>query len=86
MEVSPRDKFSNLNIDIMVNHLSKLAKLYAKFEKTAVSTATSLFQYMLCSFGLFDMLMTDPGSDFKSEVVAHLTRWFGIDHKFSLVD
>ena len=32
------------------------------------------------------MLMTDPGSDFKSEVAGHLTRWFGMDHMFSLVD
>ena len=85
LEVSPKDKFGNLYIDIIVNHTTKLAKLYAKSDKSAVSTATSLFQYM-CAYGLFDVLMTDPGSDFKSEVVGHLTRWFGMDHMFSLVD
>jgi hypothetical protein len=85
LEVSPRDKFGNLYIDIIVNHTTKLVKLYPKPEKTAVSTATALFQFM-CAYGLFDVLMTDPGSDFKSEVVAHLTKWFGIDHMFSLVD
>ena len=73
LEVSPRDKFGNLYIDIIVNHTTKLVKLYAKPEKTAVSTATALFQFM-CAYGLFDVLMTDPGSDFKSEVVAHLTK------------
>jgi hypothetical protein len=85
MEVSPRDKFGNLYIDIIVNHTSKLAKLYAKPEKTTVLSAISLFQFM-CSYGLFDVLMTDPGSDFTSEVMGHLTRWFGVDHKLSLVD
>jgi hypothetical protein len=85
LEVSPRDKYGNLYIDIIVNHTTKLAKLYAESEKTTVLTSTSLFQYM-CSYGLFDVLMTDPGSDFKSEVVGHLTRCFGIDHMFSLVD
>jgi hypothetical protein len=85
MEVSSRDKFSNLYIDIIVNHASKLAKLYAKPEKTAVLSAISLFQFIY-SYGLFDMLMTDPGSDFTSEVMGHPTRWFGMDHMFLLVD
>ena len=62
MEVSSRDKFSNLYIDIIVNHASKLAKLYAKPEKTAVLSAISLFQF-ICSYGLFDMLMTDPARE-----------------------
>ena len=30
--------------------------------------------------------MTDPGGDFTSEVMGHLTRWFYIEHKSSLVD
>jgi hypothetical protein len=59
MEVSPRDKFGNLYIDIIVNHTSKLAKLYAnKPEKTAVLSAISLFQFM-CSYGFFDVCAYD---------------------------
>jgi hypothetical protein len=85
LEVSPRDRFGNLYIDIIVNHSTKLAKLYAKPVKSAVSTATALFQFM-CAYGLFDVIITDPGSDFKSEVVGHLIRWFGMDHIFSLID
>ena len=56
----------------ILTSLSITVKLYAKPEKTAVSTATALFQYT-CVYGLFDVLMTDPGSDFKSKMVAHLT-------------
>ena len=60
LEVSPRDKFGNLYIDIIVNHSTKLVKLYAKPAKSAVSTATSLFQFM-CAYGQFDVIITDPG-------------------------
>ena len=73
LEVSPRDKFGNLYIDIIVNHSTKLAKLHAKPAKSAISTATTLYQFM-SAHGLFDVIVTDPGSDFKSEVVGHLIR------------
>ena len=85
MEISPRDKYGNLYLNTIVNQTTKFTKLYAKSEKSAVTTATSLFQYM-CTFGIFDIIMTEPGSDFKSEVVAHLTKWFGMRHVFSLVE
>ena len=32
------------------------------------------------------MIMSDPGSDYTSEVFSHLVRWFGMNHLFSLVD
>ena len=60
-------------------------KLYPKPEKTAISTALSLFQYF-CAYGICDVIMTDPGSDLKSEIIAHLIRFFGMDHRISLVD
>jgi len=85
LEISPRDKFGNLYLDVIVNHFTKLVKCYPKGDKGAVSSATSLFQYM-CSYGLFDVIISDPGSDFKSEVFGHLVRWFGLNHFFSLVD
>ena len=45
LKISPRDKFGNFYTEIIVNHTANnLAKLYIKSEKTAVLTATSLFQ------------------------------------------
>ena len=85
LEVSPRDKFGNLYLDVIVNHFTKFVKLYPKQEKTAVSTALSLFQYF-CAYGVCDVIMTDPGSDLKSEIISHLVRYFGMDHRISLVD
>ena len=31
-------------------------------------------------------MMTDPGSDIKSEIISHLIRYFGVDHRSSLID
>ena len=39
LEVSPRDKFGNLYLDVIVNQFTKFVELYLKQEKTAVSTA-----------------------------------------------
>ena len=68
-----------------MNHFSKLVALYPSKDHSAISLATSLFQY--CgTYGAFDTLMSDPGSDLMSEVISHLNRWFGIHHRVSLVD
>jgi hypothetical protein len=40
----------------------------------------------MCAFGLYDEVISDPGSDFMSQMVASLNSWFGIRHKVSLVD
>ena len=37
-------------------------------------------------FGVYDELVSDPGSDLTSEVVDHLHKYLGIRHVFSLVD
>ena len=39
-----------------------------------------------CTFGFFDEIWSDPGSDFMSQVVKLLNQWFGIRHVVSLVD
>jgi hypothetical protein len=44
-----------------------------------------IFRYM-CSFGLHDEIITDPGTMFMSDAVAQLNAWLGIRHKVSLVD
>jgi hypothetical protein len=39
-----------------------------------------------CTFGVFEELASDPGSDLMSDVVAQLNSWLGVAHKVSLVD
>lgn len=85
LKVTPPDKDGNCLITVIVNHFTKLAALYPGKRPDAFTAATALFQYC-CTYGLFDSLLSDPGSEFTNEIVSHLTRWFGIRHRFSLVD
>jgi hypothetical protein len=40
----------------------------------------------MCTFGLHDEIISDPGSQFLSDTVKQLNAWFGIRHRVSLVD
>jgi hypothetical protein len=85
LTVTPTDKDGNCLLLVVVNHTTKFTALYPAANHDAVTTATALFQFC-CSYGLFDSLISDPGSEFANEVIQHLTQWFGIRHVFSLVD
>ena len=50
-----------------------------------MSLATALFQYFT-TFGVFEEIWSDPGSDMMSQVVLQLNTWLGIKHVVSLVD
>jgi hypothetical protein len=85
LTVTPPDDIGNTYILVIVNHFTKFTALYPAKEHNALTTATSLFEYF-CTFGLVDCIISDPGSEFMNDVIAQLTKWFGIRHRFSLVD
>ena len=51
----------------------------------AKTIALALFIYFT-TFGIFDELWSDPGSDLMSEAVKQLNAYLGIRHVVSLVD
>jgi hypothetical protein len=83
--ITPPDKDGYCVITVIVVFYTKLVALYPGKDHSALTAATALFQFC-CSYGLFDSLISDPGSEFDNEVIRHLTTWFGIRHVFSLVD
>lgn len=85
LTVTPVDKHGNKYIIVIVVHTTKLVSLYPAPDKGAEQTATALFRFF-ATYGVYETLISDPGSDLMSEVVAHLTAWYGIRHVFSLVD
>jgi hypothetical protein len=85
LKITPGDAEGNEYFVVVVNHFTKYCAIYPVKTHDAKSTALALFKY-ICSFGLFDSLITDPGTEFANEVVASLTQYLGITHKFSLVD
>ena len=54
-------------------------------EYTAHTVAVALFTFF-CTFGMYDELWSDPGSDLMAEVVQKLSEWMGIKRVISLVD
>jgi len=54
-------------------------------EYTAHTVASALFKFF-CTFGMYDELWSDPGSDLTAEVVQKLSEWMGIRRVVSLVD
>jgi hypothetical protein len=85
LTITPVDKHGNTVITVVVNMFTKLTALYPSPRHDAINTATALFQYV-CTYGLFDALYCDPGTEFWNAVVTHLTGWLGIRQVISLVD
>ena len=85
LTITPTDKYGNTCAVVIVEHFTKHVGVYPSPDYTALTIATALFQYF-CTFGLFEELWSDPGSDIMSEVVSQLNSWFGIRHVVSLVD
>lgn len=85
LTITPADKHGMCYCTVVVVEASKLVAIYPSVDKTALDTALALFRFF-ATYGVYDELISDPGSDLTSEVIAHLTQWFGIRHVFSLVD
>jgi len=85
LAITPQDKYGNNNLVVVVVHMTKLTAIYPTKDYSAVTLATCLFQFF-CTYGIFDEIYMDPGSDMKSELLHHLHKWLGIRQVFSLVD
>eukprot|EP01039_Chlorochromonas_danica_P011569 gene11569-12955_t len=84
LTVTPADSQGNQYLIVVVSHDSKLAALYPAKQHDANSVATALFQFF-CTYGVFDSIITDPGTEFDNEVLRCLLGFLGIHHRISLV-
>jgi hypothetical protein len=82
--VTPADRYGNNNAIVVVDHFSKHSNVTASSDYSATTMATALFVYF-CTFGVYEEVISDPGSDLMSEAVAQLNQWLGVAHKVSLV-
>eukprot|EP01033_Poteriospumella_lacustris_P017893 gene17893-biopygen8036 len=85
LTVTPVDSQGNQYLIVIVVLDSKLTALYPSAKHDARSVANALIQFF-ATYGVFDTIVTDPGSEFANALVAHLTKAFGVLHRFSLVD
>ena len=65
------DKFGNHGAYVMRDHFSRLLGIYPTATRDATSAALSLFSYLV-TYGMFECLISDPGSELMSETVALL--------------
>lgn len=70
---------------VLVNFFTRYVYLYSVAHKDAETTASCVFHY-ICTFGLFDQLRSDPGSDFNSDTMKYLLLWLGPTRSLTLVD
>ena len=79
------DDYHMIGAYVARDHFSKIIFIYAVREQSSVNAATTLFLYSIY-YGCFDYLISDPGTEFTSALVAELNTWYGIHHRVSLVD
>ena len=85
LAISPTSRSGCNNLIVIVESFSGYTNLFATKDYTAETLASCLLQYYGRN-GLFEELISDPGSDLMSNVVKLLHAWLGVKHLVSLVD
>ena len=85
LTITPPDSQGNTHLIVVVDHFSKYVWGYVAKDYSALSVATALFIYY-CTFGVFDEVWSDPGSNIMSDVVRQLNDWLQVKHVVSIVD
>jgi hypothetical protein len=85
LTITPEDHQGNKCAIVVVEQKTKHTAIYPARNYTQETAAQCLFRYM-CTFGLHDEIISDPGVMFLGDTVAQLNTWLGIRHKISLVD
>ena len=85
LTITPIDQSGNNYLTVIVVHPQRLMKMYPSPNRDALAMALALFQFY-CTYGVFEFIYSDQGTDLMSDVIKHLHQWFGIRHRFALVD
>ena len=85
LKVTPADAAGNEHLIIVVDQFSRYTWGMPAKSYEANTIATALFIYFT-TFGVFDELWSDPGSDLMSDTLKQLNLYLGIKHVVSLVD
>ena len=78
------DRNGNTCAIIIVEHFSHFPQVYAAKDYGADTVVATLLKHF-ATFGVFDEIVSDPGSAFMSDVVKQFNELIGIRHKISLV-
>jgi hypothetical protein len=83
LTLTPVDKNGNGLAIVIVEHFSKFCSIFPCPDHTAEYTAKALFQHFV-TYGKFEQVISDPGSDLMSKTVVLLNQWLGQEKLVSL--
>ena len=84
LTITPADRNGNTCVLLIVEHFAHFPQAYPAKDYSAESVVKALIKHFT-TFGMFDEIVSDPGSSFMSDVVKELNRYLGIRHKVSLI-
>jgi hypothetical protein len=84
LTITPVDKFGNSLVIVIVEHFSKFCSIFPCSDHTADNTARALWQHYV-TYGKFEQVISDPGSDLMSKTIILLNEWLGQEKLVSLV-
>ena len=82
--ITPADKSGNTCILLIVEHFSHFPQAYPAKDYTAESVVKALIKHYT-TFGMFDEIVSDPGSALMADAVKQLNTYLGIKHVVSLI-
>ena len=82
--ITPADKYGYKCGIVVVEHFSHFVQVYPAKDYTEETVVGALVRHY-ATFGLFDELVSDPGSSFMGSVIVSLNKIFGVSHRVSLV-
>jgi hypothetical protein len=85
LTITPKDKFGNSYLQVCTEHFTKFMFLYPSTDKSADSTARAMFNHYV-TYGQFDQVITDPGSDYMSGSIIILHKFLAQEKLVTLVD
>jgi hypothetical protein len=84
LTITPPDDDGNVCMDVIVDLFSHHLQLYPRKSHDAEALAQNLYSYYM-TWGIYDQIITDPGSDIMSAAVTTLNKWLSVEHLVSLV-
>ena len=85
LTVTPADESGNTHLIVIVDFFKKYVWGMVAKDYSAKSVATALFVFY-CTFGVYDEVWSDSGSNILSDTVEQLNKWLQVSHVVALVD
>jgi hypothetical protein len=85
LAITPPGSKGETHILVIVNLYTKLVFLEPSTGCTSFNLAKAVWKYW-CTYGHTDMVISDRGTDFSSELFEELVKYVGMRHVFSITD